>query len=90
MISKITFSLSQLREPDESLLCPVSLPPYSSRQVFDACTTVDQKDTDALGRTVPNVHSEAAVSGEAIYIDDIPEHQSKALFLWYIVVSMTI
>ncbi|XP_060585997.1 xanthine dehydrogenase/oxidase-like [Ruditapes philippinarum] len=67
----------QLHEQDYSLSRPVSLPPYSSTQVFDPCTGEDQAGSDALGRTVPNVHSEAAVSGEAIYVDDLPVHQNE-------------
>ncbi|XP_053405175.1 xanthine dehydrogenase/oxidase-like [Mercenaria mercenaria] len=77
----------KLCERDEGLVRPVSLPPYSSRQVFDACTDDGQSDEDALGRTVPNVHSEAAVSGEAIYVDDLPRHQNE-LFVALVISSV--
>ncbi|XP_053406229.1 xanthine dehydrogenase/oxidase-like [Mercenaria mercenaria] len=77
----------KLCEPNESLARPVSLPPYSGRQVFDPCTDDGQKEDDALGRTVPNVHSEATVSGEAIYVDDLPRQQNE-LFVALVISSV--
>ena len=69
----------QLCKPESSVIDSLSLPPYHSRQVFADCTDVGQSEDNALGRTIPNIHSEAVVSGEAIYVDDIPKLQGFLL-----------
>lgn len=64
-------------EVDRSLTQPLSLPAYCGRQVFDPCTDEGQSENDALGRPLPSMHSEAAVSGEAIFVDDVPQQQGE-------------
>ena len=47
--------------------------PVRGTQIYEPFTDPDQNDSDALHKPVPNVSSEAIVSGEAQYVDDIPQ-----------------
>lgn len=62
------------------MLRPVFLPAYSSKRIFDACTTEGQSTNDPLGRAIPATHSEAAVTGEALYVDDLPPQPSNGTY----------
>ena len=46
--------------------------PCSGTILYEPFTDPDQSHTDSLHKPVPNVSSEAIVSGEAVYIDDMP------------------
>ena len=67
--------------PGTSSLEPLKLEPSSATQFYDGCTEPGQADDDALGRPIPNVSSEAVVSGEAVYIDDMPRLEGDLYFI---------
>lgn len=46
--------------------------PCCGTQQYEPFTNHNQIDSDSLHKPVPNVSSEAIVSGEAVYVDDIP------------------
>ncbi|KAK3612166.1 hypothetical protein CHS0354_016551 [Potamilus streckersoni] len=53
--------------------------PYESTQVYESVPS-DQEQTDAVGRPIPSVSSQGIVSGEAVFIDDMPKFENE-LFL---------
>ena len=66
-------SSSKTSEKQETL----SMEPCCWTSLCEPFTDPDQSPTDALHRPVPNVSSEAIVSGEAVYIDDMPALKGK-------------
>ncbi|KAH3841169.1 xanthine dehydrogenase/oxidase-like isoform X2 [Dreissena polymorpha] len=61
----------------EDLVRPVFQGPFYSSQTYDSPADADQSVTDAVGRTVNVTHADSAVSGRAIYVDDIPEEKDE-------------
>ena len=57
----------------ESIGDSIDMEPCCGTQVYESFTDLDQKESDSLHKPVPNVSSEAIVSGQAEYVDDIPK-----------------
>ncbi|KAL3836928.1 hypothetical protein ACJMK2_022334 [Sinanodonta woodiana] len=69
-----------LSTPEEtgSAIEPLTKIPYESTQIYENVPG-DQELTDAVGRPVPSVSSQGMVSGEAIYIDDMPKFENELI-----------
>lgn len=70
-------------ESDSSLIASQGMVPSCGTQVYEPFTEPGQSITDSVHRPIPNVSSEAIVSGEAVYIDDIPSKAGE-LFLAFV------
>lgn len=49
--------------------------PSKASQYYDL-SSVQQNQTDVVGRPIPHLSAEKQATGEAVYIDDIPKFES--------------
>ena len=70
-------------ESDSNLVTSLGMVPCCGTQVYESFTEPGQSLTDSVHRPIPNVSSEAIVSGEAVYIDDIPSKAGKRVIMTF-------
>lgn len=63
-------------KPEQSALPLFSRPPSKGSQVFEE-PSQEQAKEDAIGRSLPHLAATKQATGEARYVDDMPQHQSE-------------
>ena len=78
MLYQANLSSSSVHDRSQSALPVFRRDPSKGVQVYEV-TPAGQQEVDAVGRSMCHMAADKQTTGEAVYVDDMPSLQSKAV-----------